>query len=128
NTTQQPALVFLKKRAFREKIFRASSQRGNHDGPNDTRAIVERLGQLRAQKAKLLGFPTSAAYILDDQMAKTPEIAIKLMSDMVPATTAKAREQAAAMEKLAGFKLKPWDWQYYAEQLRKKQYAMDEAQ
>src|SRR5438132_3750250 len=128
NTTQQPALTFLKNRALREKIFKASSARGNHGGPNDNKAIIERLAQLRAQKAKLLGFSTYAACVLDDQMAKTPEIAIKLMSDMVPATTAKAREQAAAMEKLAGFKLKPWDWQYYAEQLRKKQYAMDEAQ
>ncbi|PYQ49644.1 MAG: dipeptidyl carboxypeptidase II [Acidobacteria bacterium] len=128
NTTQQPALTFLKNRALREKIFKASSARGNHGGPNDNKALIERLAQLRAQKAKLLGFSTYAAYVLDDQMAKTPEIAIKLMSDMVPATTAKAREQAAAMEKLAGFELKPWDWQYYAEQLRKKQYAMDEAQ
>src|SRR5207245_5676939 len=83
NTTQQPALVFLKNRGLREKIFKASSQRGNHDGPNDTRATVERLGQLRAQKAKLLGFTTYAAYSLDDQMAKTPDTAIKLMSDMV---------------------------------------------
>src|SRR2546428_4394080 len=128
NTTQQPALVFLKNRALREKIFRASSQRGNHDGPNDTRAIVERLGQLRAQKAKLLGFPTSAAYILDDQMAKTPENVIKLMSDMVAATVAKANAQAQEMAKLAGFKLEPWDWQYYAEQVRQKQYAMNESE
>ena len=128
NTTQQPALVFLKSRALREKIFKASSQRGNHSGPNDTRQIVERLAQLRAQKAKLLGFATYAAYSLDDQMAKTPDTAIKLMSDMVPATVAKANEQAKEMEKLAGSRLEPWDWQYYAEQLRKKQYAMNEAE
>jgi peptidyl-dipeptidase Dcp len=128
NTTQHPALVFLKNRALREKIFKASSSRGNHDGPNDTRPNVERLAQLRAQKAKLLGFSSYAAYSLDDQMAKTPDIAIKLMSDMVPATVAKANEQAAQMQKLAGFKLQPWDWQYYAEQLRKKEYAMNEAE
>src|SRR5581483_5613194 len=128
NTTQQPALVFLKNRSLREKIFRASSARGNHGGPNDTTKIIERLAQLRAQKAKLLGFSTYAAYSLDDQMAKTPDIAIKLMSDMVPATVAKADEQAKQMEKLAGFKLEPWDWQYYAEQLRKKEYSMNEAE
>ncbi len=128
NTTQQPALTFLKNRALREKIFKASSQRGNHAGANDTRPNAERLAQLRAQKAKLLGFSTYAAYSLDDQMAKTPDIAVKLMSDMVPATVAKANEQAAAMEKLAGFKLEPWDWQYYAEQLRTKQYSMNEAE
>ena len=128
NTTQQPALTFLQNRALREKIFKASSQRGNHGGPNDNKAIIERMAQIRAQKAKLLGFATYAAYSLDDQMAKTPVIAVKLMSDMVPAITAKAREQAAAMEKLAGLELQPWDWQYYAEKLRKKQYSMDEAQ
>ena len=128
NTTQQPALTFLKSRALREKIFKASSARGNHGGPNDNKALIERLAQLRAQKAKLLGFSTYAAYVLDDQMAKNPDNAIKLMSDMVPATVAKANEQAAQMRKLAGFKLQPWDWQYYAEQLRKKQYSMDEAQ
>src|SRR5712692_7578328 len=128
NTTQQPALTFLKNRGLRENIFKASSARGNHGGPNDNKAIIERLAQLRAQKSKLLGFSTYAAYVLDDQMAKNPDNAIKLMSDMVPATTAKANEQAAEMRKLAGFKLEPWDWQYYAEQLRKKQYSMDEAQ
>src|SRR6202022_617575 len=58
----------------------------------------------------------------------TPDNALKLMTDMVPATRAKADEQAIAMEKLAGFKLAPWDWQYYAEGVRKAQYAMDEAQ
>ncbi len=128
NTTQQPALTFLKNRALREKIFKASSARCNHGGPNDNRAPIERLAQLRAQKAKLLGFSTYAAYVLDDQMAKNPDNAIKLMRDMVPATVAKANEQAAAMQKLVGLKLQPWDWQYYAEQLRKKQYSMDEAQ
>ena len=133
NTTQQPPLTFLQNRALRQRLFTASSQRGSHGGTNDTRAIVTRLAQLRAQKAKLLGFPTFAAYVLDDQMAKTPDIAIKLMTDMVPATTSKAREEAAAMQKLidkqqGGFQLAPWDWQYYAEQVRKAQYAIDETQ
>jgi len=128
NTTQQPALTFLQNRALRERLFKASSQRGNHDGPNDTRGVASRLAQLRAQKAKLLGFSTYAAYGLDDQMAKTPDNAIKLMTDMVPTTVAKAAQQAATMQKLAGFQLEPWDWQYYAERLRKKQYSMDEAQ
>src|ERR1700686_2031096 len=62
NTTQQPPLTFLENRALRQRLFNASSQRGSHGGPNDTRAIVTRLAQLRAQKAKLLGFPTFAAY------------------------------------------------------------------
>ena len=133
NTTQQPAQTFLKNRALREKLFNASSQRGTHSGPNDTRTIVTRLAQLRSQKGKLLGFPTYAAYVLDDQMAKTPDIAIKLMTDMVPATVAKARQEATAMQTLidkqnGGFQLAPWDWQYYAEQVRKAEYALDETE
>ena len=132
NTTQQPAQVYLKNRSVRERLFKASSQRGDHAGANDTRAIVERLAQLRAEKAKLLGYPTFAAYGLEDQMAKTPENAIKLMTDLAPAATAKAREEANRMQALidkenGGFRLEPWDWQYYAEQVRKAQYDLDES-
>jgi peptidyl-dipeptidase Dcp len=133
NTTQQPAQTYLKDRAVRERLFRASSRRGDHGGENDTKAIVERLAQLRAQRAKLLGYPTFAAYVLDDQMAKKPENAIKLMTDLVPASTAKARDEENRMRQMidkegGGFKLDPWDWQYYAEQVRKAEYDLDESQ
>jgi peptidyl-dipeptidase Dcp len=133
NTTQQPQLTYLKNRALREKLFKASVERGQHGGPNDTRQIVARLAQLRAEKAKLLGYPTYAAYSLDDQMAKTPENAIKLMTDLVPSSTAKARAEAAQMQKLidaehGGLKLEPWDWEYYAERVRKAEYDLDESQ
>jgi len=132
NTTQQPAQMYLKNRSVRERLFKASSQRGDHGGENDTRAIVERSAQLRAEKAKLLGYPTYAAYGLDDQMAKTPENAIKLMTDLAPAATAKAREEASRMQALidkenGGFKLEPWDWQYYAERVREAEYDLDES-
>jgi peptidyl-dipeptidase Dcp len=133
NTTQQPAQVTLKNRATREKLFKASIERTEHGDANDTRATAQRLAQVRAQKAKVLGFPTYAAYSLDDQMAKTPEHAIKLMTDMVPAAVAKAKGEAAMMQALVdknkgGFKLAPWDWQFYAEQVRKAEYALDESQ
>jgi len=133
NTTQQPALASLKNRKLRERLFAASVNRGNDSGKNDTKAVVERLAQLRAEKAKLLGFPTSAAYILDDQMAKTPQNAIKLMTDMVPAATAKARGEAAKMQAVidkqnGGFKLTAADWEYYAEKVRKAEYDLDQAQ
>jgi peptidyl-dipeptidase Dcp len=133
NTTQQPAQVSLDNRAVRERLFKASTERAEHGDANDTRAIIQRLAVLRAEQAKLLGFSNYAAYTLDDQMAKTPEIAEKLMTDMVPAATAKARGEAAAMQALidknkGGFKLAPWDWQHYAEQVRKAQYDLDEAQ
>ena len=133
NTTQQPALTYLQNRAVRERLFNASVQRGNHGGPNDTKAIVTRLAQLRAQKAKLLGYPTYAAFSLDDQMAKTPENAVKLLSDLVPASTAKARAEAAKMQKVidtekGGFQLGPQDWELYSEKVRKAEYDLDEAQ
>ncbi len=133
NTTQQPYQVSLNNRATREKLFKASTTRTEHGDSNDTRALVLRLAQLRADRAKILGFPTIAAYVLDDQMAKTPAHAIKLLTDMVPAITAKAAGEAKAMQDLVdkqkgGFTLAPWDWQHYAEQVRKAQYDFDETQ
>ncbi len=133
NTTQQPAQASLENRALRQRLFEASTTRAEHGDSNDTRADIKRLAQLRAEKAKLLGFPDYAAYVEDDQMAKTPEAAVKLLTDLAPAAVAKARSEAAAMQKLidaqhGGFTLQPWDWQYYAEQVRKAQYALDQSQ
>jgi peptidyl-dipeptidase Dcp len=133
NTTQQPALASLQNRELRQRLFAASVQRGNHGGENDTKSIVTRLAQLRADKAKLLGYATYAAYSLDDQMAKTPENAIKLLTDLVPASTAKSRDEAARMQKLidaqnGGFQLTAADWDYYAEQVRKAEFDLDESE
>jgi peptidyl-dipeptidase Dcp len=133
NTTQQPALSSLENRAIRTKLFTNSVERASHGGPSDTKAIVERLAQLRAERAKLLGFPTYAAYSLDDQMAKTPENAVKLMTGIVSGATSRARREAAKMQKLidkgkGGFKLGPQDWEFYAEKVRKAEYALDESQ
>jgi peptidyl-dipeptidase Dcp len=135
NTTQQPTLTYLKNRAVRERLFNASVKRGDHGGDNDTKAIVERLAQLRAQRAKMLGYASFAAYVLDDRMAKTPDNAMKLMAGLVPAATAKARGEASRIQQLidsekeqGGFKLQPWDWQYYSEQVRKAEYDLDESQ
>ena len=133
NTTQQPAQVSLSVRATREHLFHDSTDRAEHGDANDTRAICQRLAQLRARKAKLLGYPTFAAYALDDQMAKTPAAAFKLLTDMVPAAVGKAKGEAGRMQDLVnrqkgGFKLAAWDWQYYAEQVRKSEYALDDTQ
>ncbi|MCR6702161.1 MAG: peptidyl-dipeptidase Dcp [Dokdonella sp.] len=132
NTTQQPALVSLKDRGLREQLLRASMERAEHGDANDTLSTIERQAQLRAQRAKLLGFPNYAAYSLADQMAKTPEAATKLLTDTVPAATAKARGEAAKMQQLidaqkGGFKLAAWDWDFYAEQVRKAEFDLDEA-
>jgi len=133
NTTQQPAQVTLKDRATREKLFDASTHRADRGDANDTRQIIQRLAKLRAERAELLGFKNYASYSLDDQMAKTPDNAIKLMTDMVPAATAKAAGEQADMQALVdkqkgNFKIAPWDWQFYAEQVRKAQFDLDESQ
>jgi peptidyl-dipeptidase Dcp len=133
NTTQQPALTYLKNRAVRERLFKASVARGNHGGDSDTKAIVTRLAQERAQRAKLLGYPDHATLTLDDQMARTPQSAEKLLTGIVPAATAKARDEAARMQKVidaekGGFTLGPQDWQYYAEKVRKADYDLDNSQ
>jgi peptidyl-dipeptidase Dcp len=133
NTTQQPYQASLTDRSVRERLFRASTTRTEHEDSNDTRALILRLAQLRAERAKLLGFPNIAAYTLDDQMAKTPDRAIKLLTDMVPAITRKADGEAKAMQALlaqnkSDMKLEAWDWQFVAEQVRTAQYALDESQ
>ena len=133
NTTQQPDLDLLSHRSSRQALFENSWNRAERGGANDTRDIVSRLAQLRSQKAKLLGFPTYAAWKLDDQMAKTPEAALKFMDALVPGATARATAEGRDIQALidsqkAGFKLEPWDWNFYAEQVRKAKYDMDEAQ
>ncbi|WJI15490.1 peptidyl-dipeptidase Dcp [Pseudoxanthomonas winnipegensis] len=133
NTTQQPVLASLKDRDLRLQVMSASQTRAEKGDANDTRQTVQRLAQLRAQKAKLFGFDSYAAYSLSDQMAKTPDAALKLLTDTVPAATAKARSEAAEMQKVidaqqGGFKLTAADWDFYAEQVRKAKYDLDEAQ
>jgi peptidyl-dipeptidase Dcp len=132
NTTQQPVLASLRDRGLRERVMEASLSRGD-GGEHDTRPIVRRLAQIRARKAQLLGYPDWAAYVLDDQMAKTPAAAEKLLTDLVPAATDKARDEASRMQAIVdreggGFQLASWDWQLYAEQLRKKEYDLDQAE
>ncbi len=137
NTTQQPALQSLKNRGLRERLFEASIRRGDHGGPNDTRALIQRLAAERPERARLLGFPSFAAYVLDDEMAKTPENALRLMTGLVPAATAKAREEAARIQRVidadeheesGGFALQAYDWDFYADRVRKAEYDLDETQ
>jgi len=133
NTTQQPALASLSVRATREAIFHNSWNRAEKGDANDTRDTIARLAQLRAQRAKLLGFPTHAAWKLEDQMAKTPEAALKFVDALVPMATAKAASegkeiQAAIDAQHGGFTLEAWDWNYYGEQVRAAKYALNEAE
>jgi len=132
NTTQQPLLTSLENRIVREKLFNQSWTRAEKRDRNDTRAIISRLAVLRADKAKLLGYPNYAAYVLYDQMALTPEAVEKFIGQLVPPTRAKAAEEARLIQQAidkdgAHFDLKPWDWQRYSEKVRKARYNLDEA-
>jgi peptidyl-dipeptidase Dcp len=133
NTTQQPVLASLADRATRQTILENSWNRTERGGANDTREMIVRLAKLRAEKGKLLGYPNYAAWNLEDQMAKTPEAAVKFMDALAPATAAKAREegkdiQAVIDAQKGGFQLQPWDWEFYSEQVRKARYDLDESQ
>lgn len=133
NTTQQPALKDLDDRATREALFKASWDRAEHGGADDTRDMIERIAQIRAEQARLIGFPNYAAWTLEDQMAKKPETALKFMQDLVPAVTARAQREAQDIQAVidqqkGGFKVAAWDWQHYAEQVRKAKFDLDESQ
>ena len=133
NTTQQPDLVSLSNRDTRQTIFEHSWNRTERGDANDTRDTIARLAQLRAQKAKLLGFPSYAAWKLEDQMAKTPEAALQFMDAIVPAATAKAASEAKDIQAVidaqkGGFQVQAYDWNFYSEQVRKARYDIDDAQ
>jgi peptidyl-dipeptidase Dcp len=133
NTTQQPYLSSLSVRATRQAVFENSWTRAERGDANDTRETIARLAQLRAEKGKLLGHDSYAAWKLEDQMAKTPENALKFMDALVPASTANAANEAkdiqAVIDTQKGeFAVEPWDWEFYSEQVRKAKYDIDEAQ
>jgi peptidyl-dipeptidase Dcp len=131
NTTQQPLLTSLANREVRQKLFESSWTRAEKGDGNDTRATISEIAVLRAEKAKMLGYPNYAAYVLYDQMAQTPQAVEKFLSQLVPPTRAKAAEEArliqAAIDKDGKhFELRPWDWQRYAEKVRKERYDLDD--
>lgn len=132
NTTQHPMLASLTNRATREKLYRASWTRTERGDANDTRKTIATLADLRARKAGLLGYPNFAAWALEDQMAKTPSAVDQFLARLIPPATANARSEAQAIQKLidqqhGGITLAPWDWDFYAEQVRKAKYALDNA-
>lgn len=133
NTTQQPVLQSLSARDTRQRLLSASLNRAEKSDSNDTRNTIVRIAKIRAEKAKLMGFASFAEWKLQDQMAKTPEAVQKFFAQLVPAATAKAKAEAADIQALidkqnGGFKLQPWDWDYYAEQVRKEKYDLDDSQ
>ena len=131
NTTQQPALQNLKNRSTREKIFKASWSRAEKGDASDTRAIIDELAKLRLQKAKILGKKNYAQWSLQNQMAKTPEAAFALMKQLATPAQESAKQEEQEIQKLidaekGNFKVQPWDWNFYAEQVRKAKFDLDE--
>ena len=132
NTTDQPVLGSLQNRRLRERIMQSSLSRNSKGGPFDTREIVIRTAQLRAERAKLLGYENHAAYQLEDQTAKNISTVNKLLADLAVPAVANARREAADMQKIVdeekgGFQIASWDWDFYSEKLRKARYQFDES-
>lgn len=133
NTTQQPLLQSLTNRASREKLFQASWTRAEKNDDGDTRTVLEQMARLRLKKANLMGKKNFAEWKIQDQMAQTPERAMNLLSKIAPPAVAKAKVEAKEIQDLidgqkGGFKLEPWDWNFYSEQVRKAKYDLDESQ
>lgn len=132
NTTRQPVLTSLKNRETRKAVWLASANRAIGEGGGiDNRPIVLKLARLRAERAKLLGYANHAAYTLENQMAENPEAAFAMLKDLVPGVMAKARiesEKILEAMRADGIEgpVEPWDWEYYAERVRARDYSVDE--
>lgn len=126
-----PFLTYSENRPLREKVWKMFVNRGDNGDARDNNAIITEILQLRAERAKMLGFPTHAHWRLENTMAKTPENAMKLMEGVWPAAIARVKEEVADMQALAdkekaGIKIEPWDYRYYSEKVRKDRYDLDE--
>ncbi|MFG6441500.1 M3 family metallopeptidase [Roseateles sp. LKC17W] len=138
NTTIQPFEAALHNRALRERLHRASVDRGARGNGFDTRATVARVIALRQERAALLGHASPAAFVLEDETAGTPAAVNALLRKLAPAALASAKQEAAELQKLIdreqaakgqpSFALQAWDWSYYAEKLRAAKYGFDESQ
>ena len=126
-----PFLTYSDRRDLREKVWRMFVSRGDNGDEHDNNAIITEILQLRAERAKLLGFPTHAHWRLQNSMAKTPERAMQLMEAVWKPAVARVHEEVADMQALAdkekaAIKIEPWDYRYYAEKVRKDRYDLDQ--
>jgi len=129
-SSMDPFLTYADKRDLREKVWRTFYSRGDNNDAKDNNAVIKKILKLRAERAKLLGFPTHAHWRVADAMAKTPENAMNLMMRVWPAAIARVHEEVAEMQAIAdsekaGVKIAPWDYRYYAEKVRGAKYDLD---
>ncbi len=127
-----PFLQYSTRRDLREKLYRAYIMRGDRDNQYDNKSTVRQIVNLRAEKAKLLGYPSHAAFIVETNMAKTPKAVDDFLQRLWVPALARARSEVADMQAIIDreggkFKLAPWDWWYYAEKVRQEKYALDDA-
>ena len=127
----EPFLTYSTRRDLREKAWRMWVSRGDNAGPHDNKPVITEILALRAERAKLLGFASHAHWIIDDNMARTPEAARALMMKVWRAAVARAEVEVADMQRVAdaekaGHKIEPWDHRFYAEKVRKARYDLDE--
>ena len=134
NTTQQPFFISLKNRETRKKLYEKSWNRAIK-GEYATEKIITKIAKLRAQKAKLLGYNNYAEWALQKSMTKTPEVVFNFFNELLPIATKKVKEEAEDIKKIIsseGGKIEeniaPYDWDYYAEKVRKQKYDLDESQ
>ena len=126
-----PFLQYADNRELREKIFKGYINRGNNNNDHDNKEIAAKIAKLRVERANLLGYKSHADYVLDVNMAKTPDRVYALMDQVWDAALPIAKKEAQELQKMIDaegndFKLEPWDWWYYAEKLRKAKYALDD--
>ncbi|EME62708.1 M3 family metallopeptidase [Amycolatopsis decaplanina] len=130
--TAQAALASLEDRALRERIFTASVSRGNRGNEFDNNEVVAQLVRLRAERAAVLGFPDHASYVIEDETAKTAQAAVGLLERLAPVAVANAKAEAEELQRyleadIPGAVLRPWDWAFYAERVRKDRFEVDTA-
>jgi len=127
-----PFLTYSSRRDLREQIYKAYLSRGNHGDELDNKHLINEFIRLRTEKARLLGYDSYADYVLAEQMARTPAAAYAMLEEIWTPALERAKEELAEMEPLFRADVKgpepfeSWDWWYYAEKLRKKNYSLDE--
>jgi len=134
NTSGQPPLSSLRNRDVRERVHTASLNRGSRGNDNDTTAIVSELVNLRAERARMLGYDTHAEYIIEEQTAGSVDVVNELLADLNPIAMRNARQEADDIQAMINesedepFELASWDWAFYAEKVRQERYAFDESE
>ncbi|MCX6266516.1 MAG: M3 family metallopeptidase, partial [Bacteroidetes bacterium] len=128
-----PFLQYAKNREMREQIYRGYFMRGNNGNKNDNKETIAKIVKLRVEKAKLLGFNSYAAYVVAENMARTPEKVNEFLDNLWTAALPVAANEVVEMQKIIDreggkFKLQPWDWWYYAEIIHKEKYSLDESE